>query len=528
MLGLKNNKNINFGLSLLIASYVYIIFVTLSYDSAWMHPEVFRIKNSIVSMMHYETNIFWPLKYIFCFDDFEFVPRSTRLFSSLFEIADTFFRVQLWKIIPPHSSLSLSFLFSLFLSPYCLYKLLRNWELNDNQAKIAISFYLVQPGTLSLIAMYFRPGKTLAIFFMILSFMLASDIQKRYLSPGKPVLMRLICLFFSLIAGFLFDETAAIFYFAFFILFYGFVIRSKRIFITFVSIPVFIAILYFYIFPSIANLLYSSRPILSEYIGKSFNEHFLSLLFINNLQSNFRALFEDSWSLFSPSVAPFLAFKILFSFQNLIIAITLIYFPLLFIWQIKNHSLKLDQYTLLIKGLLVILWGGLAHGFLMKVINNNVWGPYWYGSYMGIFFVFLIAGLYKIQNQKFKRMVSVVAASTIIMSMLTFPYLNFAYKRFHYYPYRPFYIYKIFQWEVNRFKVSRSSVPQGIKNSVEQIVQLNQSKKTPNEIKVIKELVWLPIEFGWLKETHIQDSIFFFDATHYLLKAKNDGIYDNR
>ena len=125
-------------------------------------------------------------------------------------------------------------------------------------------------------------------------------------------------------------------------------------------------------------------------------------------------------------------------------------------------------------------------------------------------------------------MVSVVAASTIIMSMLTFPYLNFAYKRFHYYPYRPFYIYKIFQWEVNRFKVSRSSVPQGIKNSVEQIVQLNQSKKTPNEIKVIKELVWLPIEFGWLKETHIQDSIFFFDATHYLLKAKNDGIYDNR
>lgn len=514
------NKNVNTGLFLLIASYAYIFFVTLSYESAWMQPEIFGTKNSIVSMMHYENDLLWPLKYIFRFYDFDpdLISRSTRIFSHLFEIADTVFRVQLWKIILPHPSLSLTFIFTLFLTPYCLYKLLRNWALNDNQAKIAVSFYLVQPGTLSLIAMYFRPAKAMAIFFLILSCLIASDILKRNLSHGKHAYISLVFLFISLTTGFLFDETAVIFYFVFFILFYRFIIRSKRMFITFASIPVIIAVLYFYIIPSITVLLYSFHSDLSGCIGQLFNSNFSPLLFIHNLPGNFRAIFEDSWGLYRPGTAPSLAFNIFFAAQYLILTVTLIYFCMTVFQQIRNHSFKLNKYEILIKAVIVVLWGALAHAFLMNILSNKVWGPYWYGSYMGIFFAILIAGFYKIQNQKFQQLVSIAAASTIVISMLTFPYLNFAYKKYHYYPPIPLYMQKVFEREINRFEINKSDVPREIKEAIEQIVLINRSKKIPDKIKVIPELVWLPVELGWLQKKLIQDNKFIFDANTEVIK----------
>jgi hypothetical protein len=490
------NKNINTGLFLLVASYIYIIFVTLGYDSAWMLPEVFKIKNAIVKMMHSESGMFWPLTYIFRFDVFEFGPRTTRPLSSLFEIADTFCRVHLWKIMTPHPSLSLTFIFTLILSPYCLYKLLRNWELTDNQAKIAVSFYLVQPGTLSLIVMYFRPAKTLAIFFMILSFLLASIIRKRYASHEKPGLPVFICLFLSLTAGFLFDETAAVFYFAFLILFFGIVIRSKKFFIAFTSIPFMIAALYFYVFPLISVLLHSSRTVFADYIADELIINIYLPFIKYSLLSNFRVLFKESLILFSPGYTPSLAFKILFGVQQLIVGGVLVYFCFHLIGQIRNRSLKSGRYELLIKAFLVVLWGGLAHGLFMNITSNNIWGPYWYGSYIGVFFALLIAGFYKIQDKGLGRMVTVAAASTIILSMLTFPYLNFVYKKYHYYPHAPIHIQQFFEWELNRFEISRNDVPRDIRDSIERTVRQSRLESSPEGIIVIPELMWLPIELG--------------------------------
>lgn len=524
MIDSKNDSKINFGLFLLLASYIYIFFVTLGYESAWMQPEVSGIKDSIIAAMDYENRFYWPLVHIFRFDEFEFAHRSTRLLSSLFEIADTTFRIHLWKIMTPHPSLSLTFIFTLFLTPYCLYRLLRNWELDDKRAKIAVSFYLVQPGTLSLLAMYFRPAKAMAIFFMMLSLYLASDIRKRYLSPGKTARGRTVCLFLSLFAGFFFDETAAIFYGVFFILCYDFVTWSKKNFMMFVSMPVIVFLLYFHILPFITDALHSSSQSLYGYAGQLFNKHLFLTLFVNNLFNNFRALFVESWGLFNPGAAPSIMLKIFFSVQILVLVSALAYFFFILFKKRKEPSLKREAYGLLTRILLVILLGVVAHAFLMSVVSNNVWGPYWYGSYMGVFFAFLIAGLYKINNRRFRQMVSVAAVSTIVVSMLTFPYLNFAYKKLHYYPYQPLYIYKIFRGQINRFNINRNSAPRGIKDAIQDIVLMNE--KVPREVKIIRELLWLPIELGWFKKSLTTDSTSILDANHYLLLPYKTLTYD--
>jgi len=488
------NKNIPTGFFLLTAAYVYIIFVTLGYDSAWMLPEVFKIKSSIVAMMHSENGIFWPLTYIFRFDVFEFGPRTTRPLSSLFEIADTFFRVGLWKFMTPHPSLSLSFIFTLVLSPYCLYKLLRNWDLTANQATIAVSFYLVQPGTLSLLAMYFRPGKAIAIFLMILSFLLASMIQKRQASGEKAGLPVFICLYLSLVTGFFFDETAAVFYVAFLILFYDVVMRPKKFFIAFASIPFLIAALYFYVFPLISVLLHSTRAVFADYIADELIVNIYLPFIQYSLLSNFRVLFRESLMLFSPGYAPSPGFKILFGIQYLMIAGVLAYSGFLLVRQIMKRSFQSIPQKFLIQAVLVVLWGGLAHGLFMNITSNNIWGPYWYGSYTGVFLVLLIAGLYKIQDRGFGRMVSVAAASTMILSMLTFPYLNSVYKKYHYYPHAPIHIQQFFEWDQNRFETVRDDMPRDIRGRIQRIAALSRTGADLREEKVIPELFWLPIE----------------------------------
>ena len=164
---------------LLTFVYLWIIPNCLSYQNAWVEPEELHIKSCILKTgtdlnpADIKQGLFWQF--------FEYKPRCTRPLSSYFEIVDTKFRCWLWHFICPHPSLSLTWIFSLFLAPLFLYLLLRDLGISLNTAAALTAFYLATPGVLSFEAMLFRPAKPMTNFAIILCLFLASLLKKRYL-----------------------------------------------------------------------------------------------------------------------------------------------------------------------------------------------------------------------------------------------------------------------------------------------------------------------------------------------------------
>ena len=117
---------------------------------------------------------FSALKHVFYWWIFEYEPRLTRPLSSLFEIYDTPFRAALWHVIPPHPSLSLTWIFSLILAPLLLFAVLRQLKAGSGTALLAIALYVANPGILSLESFLFRPGKALANAGILLCLWLAA------------------------------------------------------------------------------------------------------------------------------------------------------------------------------------------------------------------------------------------------------------------------------------------------------------------------------------------------------------------
>ena len=116
--GMQDAKKILFPSALLVFVYLYVVFVFLDYQHAWMIPEAFIWKQYIL-----ETGKNFLLSDIPRALDsvsFELSSRSTRPLSELLEIFDTKFRVWLWQYLTPHPSLSLTMIFTLIFSPILL------------------------------------------------------------------------------------------------------------------------------------------------------------------------------------------------------------------------------------------------------------------------------------------------------------------------------------------------------------------------------------------------------------------------
>ena len=98
---------------LLVITYFFFLPKLLSFDCAWMLPEQFFVESDILT----NGNKLCPrdLDHSLDWKTLEWAPRVTPPLSSFFTTLDIKFRSWAWNYILPHPSLSLTWIFSLFL-----------------------------------------------------------------------------------------------------------------------------------------------------------------------------------------------------------------------------------------------------------------------------------------------------------------------------------------------------------------------------------------------------------------------------
>ena len=160
----------------LICVIIYILTnVILNYSVNWMHPEVIirAMRSALVNGIDFQLA---DLGQIFDFNTLDGVSRA-RFVSYAFEIIDVKFRLWLFQYIPPHPSLSLTYIF-IFLSPVLLFKFINNVTNNRNTAWSAVLLYVLSTGFLSGSTLLFHAGKPIANFFVIYCLYLASKLSR--------------------------------------------------------------------------------------------------------------------------------------------------------------------------------------------------------------------------------------------------------------------------------------------------------------------------------------------------------------
>lgn len=254
---IKNPLNKYF--ALLFAVYIYIFGVLLNYDNAWMHPEIVAITQSILS--EHTTTIErlgqwlnWDL-----IDGTTEPPRVSRarFLSYLVLVANIVLRNWLFHFVPPHPSLSVTWLFALFLTPFFLYRLVLNLLRDKETALISTIMYLSLPGSLIPIIMLFHPGKVFTNFFFVFCLYLASRIhikieQKEAGNFIKEFLVLVATIFLSLF----FDEYS-LFIFVLVPLFFPGIFSKKLRFTVpaYLLIPFGYAVTVIYFLPWLYNQL---------------------------------------------------------------------------------------------------------------------------------------------------------------------------------------------------------------------------------------------------------------------------------
>src|SRR3990170_7637823 len=170
----------------LLVAVAVLVVLNDAYDikNGWMHPEGVLWSAIYLSDSNYEKiglfsfhpeeiiKIFWWEKHI----DLGLI----RLAVPIFQLIDAKFRVWLFQYIPPNPAVSLSWLFTLFLNPLLLFRFLRRHINLGVIGSAAITvFYLASPATVAHTFLNYHPGRTLAIFFILLSFHFCMILNER-------------------------------------------------------------------------------------------------------------------------------------------------------------------------------------------------------------------------------------------------------------------------------------------------------------------------------------------------------------
>lgn len=152
---------------------VILIVLSDAYNikNGWMHPEtavwsVVYLSDYLDAKIGLSFNpeefkkIFWWEQYV----DFGL----TRLLTAFFSVADIKLRAWLFQFIPPNPAVSLSWLFTLFLTPLLLFRFLRKYiKLGVIGAAVITVVYLASPATGSLTFLNYHPGRALTNFLLI-------------------------------------------------------------------------------------------------------------------------------------------------------------------------------------------------------------------------------------------------------------------------------------------------------------------------------------------------------------------------
>ncbi len=430
-------------LVLILGVYFYIFYFLLSYDHAWMHIEEGMIKQGILAHGRNFSAADWRpgLDY----NLFEYAPRFTRLLSWYFELVDTKLRVFLWDYIFPHPSMSLTWVFSFIFSPWLLYKFLRKWSVDVNTALCAVSLYLVNPGFLSTVVMLFRPSKAMTNFAILLCLYVGSvvfsgdqKINKAASGARHPLRWEFWAFIGLMCFSFLWDETALLIYPAVFLFFYN-SWKNKWRLIVFLCLPVFVAVLYFKLIPSL--VCWAGYPVKENLGDWTFSFYNGSLIFrvsqfweyFTSLYSNFAGLlFRESFGLVAvhPS-APVVA-KILVNLSGIALSILVV---TVFINLRRDHrqkKLSSDFYREMSVWTVGLLALASVHVILMCLFRQVVWGLFWYGTYWPVFFMIFLARVFYYARIN-QYVLTLIVGIIVVNCSFVFPSLNTSVKNFQYY-----------------------------------------------------------------------------------------------
>ena len=184
------------------ASLVIVILCVSDYGINWMHPEVFLVERKHLVGL---TGLHWrDLARFFDCEILSDVCTRARFLSFLTGYVDSFFRLWLVQYIPPHPSITITWLLSLA-SLYFLYRTIVLLTEDPAAALLGVGLYALSAGFLSSMLMLFNPAKALAGFFVNFCLFLATRIwrspDKRACSPAA------VILYVSLFLAYCSDET---------------------------------------------------------------------------------------------------------------------------------------------------------------------------------------------------------------------------------------------------------------------------------------------------------------------------------
>ena len=475
---------------LLFGVGIYFFILLSSYDHVWMHPEEFKIKSYVLEHgvglrgEDIKRGLNWPV--------FEGAARFTRFLSSYFEIVDTKFRAWVWHYLPPHPSLSLTWIFSLLFSPVFLFLFLRNLKIDSTVALSAVLWFMLTPGFLSTVVMLFRPAKAMTNFSIIFFLYLASNVARRENISFKAYLGLMSFMFIN----FFWDETALLMYPLCAIFFPRLLEHRKRL-IIFLSIPFLVCVFYFYLIPHAAVWAGYPKP-LSSYnflprfdIEPKYIFHYVRAFVVNS-----GLLIFDSLGLVRCAKSCSVGIKLLMALNaaTIFFAANHIVRHLikLFRGNQLSHTVRLQCGRLLI-GMCLLLF---LHTYLMVTTKLVFWGPFWYGTYWSVYGV--IVGAYLINLTPVNKYALVASFAIIFLSLAcTFNATNAIYKKYHYYPYSPTSIVGLFRGDFNRFDPARSaefSNDEIKKNLYEFWLTAKEKESSGDFPGLIKENFWAAIE----------------------------------
>lgn len=424
----------------------------------------------------------------------EYAPRPTRPLSNYFSILDIKFRVWLWRFMPPHPSLSLTWIFSLFLSPVFLFLLLKSWKLDTNVGLAGVCLYLLSPGLLSLVVVLFRPGKAMANFFIIFCLYLASRLTSG--EGGKISFMKYLGFLAIVFISSFWDETALLIYPAVGLFFYPLFTDKKRL-VLFLSLPFLVLSFYLYLIPALTLQAGHALPNLLHYkdVPRFGIDHWLAVIKI--VPVHLRLFILDSLGL--PTVSRHgLLFERILNLSDIAVLLALMAY-----WAHSFFNKTKKDQPVPQSGKELGIWIAfltmliLLHSFLMMGVNFFPCGLYYYGAYWLIFFVIFLTRL--LGGLSISRFVFFVCLGIVLMNQIVcFQSMNKLYKNFHFYPYSPLAIPKILSGEIRRFEAMLGLPFQGRelkKNVLDFWAWKRRGEQGPCPIRFFpKENYWVAIE----------------------------------
>ena len=467
------------------------------------------------------------LKHVTYWRVFEYEPRLTRPLSALFEIYDTPFRAALWHLIPPHPSLSLTWIFSFVLAPLLLFALLRQMKVSRYIAAIIVALYAANPGILSLEAFLFRPGKALANAGILLCLLLAARQSAKIADKATTTDLQekrfgwlclvMYCILFT-------DETALIAYPAVVVLFPRLVIFSRKTIAAFLFIPVAYAASIEILFPVLIHAAGTPLPPTGYEPAHSFIDLLIFRLppsaywiTLQNLAANSWLILADSFGLIDPRLPNSPIYTAAFVTIAILGAVFLARAFLLIVRNLGNSrltigALALDDSALLIRAVLMLVLALLYEGVLMTVsigaIELRAWGLYYYGTFCVIFLLIAAALMCEFAAPS-RVLLAVFASAVVFATTFIFQATNQTYKAFHYYPHRPEQLDAMFRNKINRFDTPASSSALLYQKTVA-LWRARTSKAPVDNVPV--ELTYAVYELGLAPQpTHCEFETLYFD-----------------